>query len=383
MAERLNMTAPQRVVFYCGGFAPIGGIESFASELLLAIKGAVKQRHLVAWGAPPAHNPLLRQVIADGVEITHSRFRWGCRWRIPDRLLLPRGIPAVQKADLVVFSKLFSREIHVRLRHAARAKGRNCPFVFVTPYPPREYFGPPECVDILPTFDAIIVQTAGFKSELLELGYEGRIEIIPLIPRALMASRECQPRKSGRHVRIGYLGRLEPQKNLHYLLKVFQALCRRSAGANSNHSLHLYGDGSLRESLVAEARDLGIAHCVSFEGPVYGDEVVNAIDSCDVFVMTSLSEGQCLSALEVLGRGRPLVTSPVGALCCVIDSPALGALAPLNNPEEFARVLSDTIDALKSGRISPETVQSCYAKKYNRDVIISNYLSLFSDLIKN
>jgi glycosyltransferase involved in cell wall biosynthesis len=180
-------------------------------------------------------------------------------------------------------------------------------------------------------------------------------------------------------LRIGFLGRLVAQKNLGYLLEVFQVLTRMLQ-PEYRCELHLFGDGDERSALERESAKMNLSG-VYFHGEVARADVGQAIDSCDFFLNTSTTEGQCLAALEVLARGRPMVVTPVGALPDVLREAELGALAPLGDAPTFAKVVASTARDLSAGRYTPESVAAVFRAKYDYESIRQRYLDLLADVI--
>jgi glycosyltransferase involved in cell wall biosynthesis len=118
---------------------------------------------------------------------------------------------------------------------------------------------------------------------------------------------------------------------------------------------------------------------VVFHGETPRAGVARAIDSCDIFLNTSLTEGQCLVALEVLSRGRPLVATPVGALPEVLRQSELGRLAPLDDPKAFATAVREIIEAIQASRITPASVVAAFRIRYDRAEIVKRYLNLLAE----
>jgi glycosyltransferase involved in cell wall biosynthesis len=362
------------VVMYLGGFAPVGGIESFAHDFLLAIENAYPRRELAIWGHGSRRNPSLARIIDHGVKVHRTPWRWGCRWNLPDYILYRYARGTLSRASVVFFKRPPPRPILSALRKAHP----KIPFVMVMPYRPLEYWGPSPHPDDVSVFDVIVVQSDQGRGDLKAFGYAGRIENIPYItpPTFIPVSFPCK--LDAGVIKLGFLGRLEAQKNLGYLLECYRSLLSM-INPETRCQLHLFGDGSQRENLQATCAHLDLKE-VFFHGNVSRPEVAAAIDSCDLFLNTSLTEGQCLVALEVLSRGRPFVTTPVGALPEVIESEELGALAPLGDSTAFAKHLMRMIALISDGRLTPESVQAEYRRRYNRDKIISKYTDLIAEL---
>jgi phosphatidylinositol alpha 1,6-mannosyltransferase len=106
-----------------------------------------------------------------------------------------------------------------------------------------------------------------------------------------------------------FVGRLEPEKHVDELLAAF-ALLPGSLGER----LEIVGMGSLRASLEAQARALGLQHRVVFTGPVDDAELLRAYGRAAVFVMPGTAELQSLATLEAMASSRPVVAADAMAL---------------------------------------------------------------------
>jgi len=373
--------SPRPIVMYLGGFAHVGGIETFARDFLLAIAPHYPERQLVIWGARGKDHRLLNEIADSGARIFRSPWRWGCLWNLPDFLLIPTGLPAIRRAAAVVFKRPPPRPILGFLRRASRLFGPRIPFVLVMPYRPLEYWGKSPHAAEYEHFDIIAVQSQDGVRDLRNMGYRGRIENIPLLPPKTSAPVPY-PSASGEGViRLGFLGRIVPQKNLPYLLEIYRLLTQ-NPHPPARFELHLFGDGPQRNELQQKCADLQLPH-VTFHGEIPRAGVPRAIDSCDLFLNTSLTEGQCLVALEVLSRGRPVIATPVGALPEVLRQKELGRVAPLDDPASFAASVNETIDAILDGRTTPDTVLRAFHLQFDYDAIVNRYLAVLASAAAN
>jgi glycosyltransferase involved in cell wall biosynthesis len=226
----------------------------------------------------------------------------------------------------------------------------------------------PPSAETLNSFDVIVTQAEYFADDLRRFGYQGRIQILPYLPPEC---RPAVPLPPASPLRIGFLGRLAAQKNLPYLLEAFALLRLRT-----DAQLHLFGDGPERENLARIASALGIAEHVRFHGLVEPGRVARAVDTCHLFAFGSTTEGQCLAALEILARGRPVVATPVGAFPDFLTGGQLGALSPLGDPAGFATALSGIARRLREGDLTPEGIQNSYKQRFPRGQIIDEYARL-------
>lgn len=364
------------IVMYLGGFAKVGGIEAFARDFLTGIAAAYPERELVMWGSMGKDHRLLNDIADSGVRISRSPWRWGCVWNLPDFILVPLGVNAIRRAAAVIFKRPPPLSILRFLRRAGKQTGRHIPFILVTPYRPSEYWGDSPSSTELDQFDVITVQSEEGICDLNKAGYRGRIENIPLLPPESVEPVAYPLTRGDGIVRLGFLGRMVAQKNLDYLLDIYQVLTQKFP-SSARYELHLFGDGLLRGELERKCASLALPN-VKFHGETPRSEVARAIDTCDIFLNTSVTEGQCLVALEVLSRGRPLIATPVGALPEVLRQSELGRLAPPNDPEEFAAKVVEVTRAIQKGQITPESVVTAFKIRYDYEVVLKRYLKLLA-----
>jgi glycosyltransferase involved in cell wall biosynthesis len=123
-------------------------------------------------------------------------------------------------------------------------------------------------------------------------------------------------------VLIGYLGRVDPEKNVDVLIRAFQDI-----DAAEDVKLVVIGGGSDRRRLERRYRGARIL----FTGQVLEEaERIAMLRDMDVFVLPSLVEGLSLSLLEAMSCGVAPVATDVGA-----DGEALRAAGILLDPKDL------------------------------------------------
>ncbi len=138
---------------------------------------------------------------------------------------------------------------------------------------------------------------------------------------------------------VGVVARLEPEKGHPTLLEAWPLVLRDVPNAH----LVVVGEGSDRERLEQQARDLRIAHRVVFTGR--RDDVPAVTAALDCAVLPSYREAQGLTILEAMALSRPVVATNVGGIPEMIEDGVTGVLvAPHDAPALAAgivRVLTD------------------------------------------
>lgn len=102
------------------------------------------------------------------------------------------------------------------------------------------------------------------------------------------------------------VGRLVPVKNHAMLL----AAVRHAQALGARCRLLIAGDGPLRPELDAQARALGIASIVEFLGT--RADLPDLLAACDIFVLSSNSEGMSNTIIEAMAAAKPVIATNVG-----------------------------------------------------------------------
>jgi len=128
------------------------------------------------------------------------------------------------------------------------------------------------------------------------------------------------------------VGRLAPQKGFDILIEAFARLPVRNA------RLIIFGEGALRDDLLAQAARLDVAH--RFDLPGYADDPMAQVAAADCFVLSSRFEGSPNALVEALSTGTPVVSTrcPYGPQDILED----GAVAPLvsvDDPQALAQAI--------------------------------------------
>lgn len=88
--------------------------------------------------------------------------------------------------------------------------------------------------------------------------------------------------------------------------------------------VQLVGDGRCQGQLREQAKRLGIADAVDFLGQLpAGPRIRDVLDSADLFVMPSRTEGLPRALIEAMARGMPALGTRVGAIPELLEPPEL------------------------------------------------------------
>ena len=175
---------------------------------------------------------------------------------------------------------------------------------------------------------------------------------------------------------IGCIARLSPQKNLFYLIDVFE-LIKQSC---PEVFLLLIGSGELEQELADYIQQKRLADASKLIG--YTPNVQDYYRAIDIHALLSLREGFGISTIEAMASG---------CVCCVTDIPGsndvinrtdIGLRVPLNAPQQVA----DEIIALIANPVIQQSlvengineVRERYEKQSVEKKILTLYAELFS-----
>ncbi len=137
---------------------------------------------------------------------------------------------------------------------------------------------------------------------------------------------------------IGVTCRLVEQKGLVYGLEAFAQAAQNRPEAQ----LIITGDGPLRASLEAQAKDLGIESKTRFLG--WREDAAEIMAAYDIFLMPSLWEGFGLVLLEAMAQSVPVIASRVSAIPEIVAEGETGLLAAPRDGEALAAHLALLIE---------------------------------------
>jgi len=164
----------------------------------------------------------------------------------------------------------------------------------------------------------------------------------PLLPDPFPSSwyRDYE-HPSSRPLTITTVARLYVTKGLTYLLDT-AALVKQS---HPDVEFKVYGEGELRGELLDKADRLGLDGNSIFPGAfVSREELTHIMSNTDIFLLSSILEGQPLVVVEAMAYGCPIVTTNVGGIPELIQDGVNGLLCPPEDPKCLAEKINILIE---------------------------------------
>jgi sugar transferase (PEP-CTERM/EpsH1 system associated) len=174
---------------------------------------------------------------------------------------------------------------------------------------------------------------------------------------------------------VGTVGRLVAIKDQALLIRAAKALVDRGG----NISVALAGDGPERSNLAGLAAQLSFLDHVHFVGA--SKNVPDFLNSLDVFVLPSVSEGMSNTLLEAMSCGLPIVATSVGGNPELIENQVSGLLFPVGDTAQLVEHLSflaqDSARRRTLGTKARERILDCY----RLDAMLDSYRNLYQSLV--
>ncbi|MBI2610937.1 glycosyltransferase [Candidatus Kaiserbacteria bacterium] len=145
----------------------------------------------------------------------------------------------------------------------------------------------------------------------------------------------------------------------------------------------LVGWGPLKDPLLSQARELGIARSIFLPGRL---DIQDVLPLADVYVDPSVSTDLPIAIMEAMGEGKAIVATAVGDVPVFIENGKTGLCVPPRDPHKLAgaidKLLSDRALAVRFGEAAKNRVEKYSLSEYMR-VFEKLLLELYANRTKN
>ena len=139
---------------------------------------------------------------------------------------------------------------------------------------------------------------------------------------------------------IGVVSRLVEIKGMDLVIPAFAKVKEE----HQDVRLIVVGDGSLKERMMEQARELGCEDVVEWTGRLAQEELAEWYQKMDIVLMPSRSEGFGLTAIEAMDNGCVMVVSDVGGLPEVVRDGEVGLLHRSEDVDDMAEKICRLLD---------------------------------------
>ncbi|MCM1312351.1 MAG: glycosyltransferase family 4 protein [Bacteroides sp.] len=203
--------------------------------------------------------------------------------------------------------------------------------------------------------------------------YWGDMDNIRVIPNPLSFTLPSPAVLTGKKVIA--IGRYSYQKGFDSLIAAWRKVCDCISG----WTLHIIGDGELRETLQQQIETLCLENEVFLEKPT--TDMLSVYQNGALFVMSSRYEGLPMVLLEAQAAGLPIVSF---ACKCgpkdVITDGVDGLLVEDGNIDALAEAL---LHMMRDEDLRRKMGQAAYehSKRYDESVVMKKWTDLFAEIV--
>ena len=176
---------------------------------------------------------------------------------------------------------------------------------------------------------------------------------------------------------IGSIGRFVEAKDFSTLIKAAKILKE----SNILFEIHILGDGPLRKELEAIRKRLGLESVLKMPG--FQDNVDEWLSKFDLFVISSIREGQPLVLLEAMAYGLAIVATNIGGIPDTVKDGEEAILVEPKKPEILASAIRNFIEneslRAKYGKKAKERAK----KEFSINALCKQYEELYLSLWKS
>jgi glycosyltransferase involved in cell wall biosynthesis len=174
----------------------------------------------------------------------------------------------------------------------------------------------------------------------LQLHKHLNIEKETIIPNAIKNEYFNIPQKDKTYNTLVYIGIIDHNKNLIYLLQTLSKLKK----AGIKYSLNVIGGFNNQEyknTIEKYISDYRLGEQIQFHGWITQTEVMKVLEQSDILVVCSQHESLPMVIAESMAAGKTVIASAVGGIPEMIDHDKNGYLFKLAEPTQLANILTE------------------------------------------
>ena len=247
-------------------------------------------------------------------------------------------------------------------------------------------YHPPDFESYYAQFTSVIplcTEVAALSPKLIEhcrekLPLAKALSVLPIMSDECANGRKPRTPAADR-ITFGFAARMEELKGPSVLMEAFAIAYR----TRKDLSLNIAGDGSQRQKIAARAKALDVASRYRYHGVYTHPEDCRVfMESLDIFVMPSLSEGTPNSIVEAMACGKPIIASAIGGIPDMIGTNA-GILVPPGDAAALADAMIKLAENSELRRSMGEAAKERYEKLFSPRVVVPLMLDTYHRVTNN
>lgn len=227
--------------------------------------------------------------------------------------------------------------------------------------------------------DALIANCEACKDSVVmqERARRSRVSVIPNILPDLSSLLALPFPNLDRQIpphRVGMLANLRPVKSPETFLDAAAMIVKK----RPETLFQIAGGGDI-ERYRKEITVRGLSDSVQLLGPI--KEITSFLDTLDVAVLTSSSEGSPNVIMEYMAAGRPIVSTNVGGIPELLTHQQHGLLIPPHNPHALSESILYLLDNPEEGLAMAKRAREKAIKEFAPEKVVNQYETFYHSLL--
>ncbi len=179
---------------------------------------------------------------------------------------------------------------------------------------------------------------------------------------------------------ILFVGRLAKNKGLSCLLEAVPEVVKDFPDMKF---VFIGEDEGMYDSLMAQAKKLGIMQILLFLGNLSDDDVSGAFYDCSLFVLPSEFEAFGIVLIEAMAAKKPTVATRVGGIPYVIKEGKTTTLVECGNSQKLAWAICDILTDEKKRKSYGEAGRNLVLENYTIEKVVTRLETLYAKVLGN
>ena len=222
---------------------------------------------------------------------------------------------------------------------------------------------------------------------------ENRIEVVYNgVSERFLEYRLTDEQKAAKRAELGVgnrpivlcVARLDPIKDHPTAIKTIHHLLLRPAFVNlpleQQPILLMAGGGPEYEGLHQYIIDCGMEDYARLLGE--RSDIPELLQTADVFLLTSVSEGVPLTILEAYASETPVVATKVGGIPEILQDEKTGLVAPVGNEKRLAFALERLLTDPEFRRLVCRSAKESFLERFTEDRMLMEYAKILSEMLR-
>lgn len=221
-----------------------------------------------------------------------------------------------------------------------------------------------------------LIRRRGLSPEKIEVIHYG-VDLEKFVPNGMARNLRSELQVDMGQIILVITARLEEVKGHKFFVDAFKAITDEF----SDVIALFVGDGSRREALEKQARELEIEGRIRFLG--IRNDVNKILNASDIFVLPSIAgEGLPNVVLEAMACGKPVVATDVGGTTEAVSHGESGIIVPPGDAGALAAALKETLKQREKIALWGKNARKRAEDEFSLEKQIGNFESFYKEIYR-